>query len=173
MEEKITLNLTETWLMAPDPDAIGKQLRSMRLKHGLTQEKLSELLSMVCDHTVSRNAVSSWENGKKMLSLEHVLALAEMYGCSLDELVLSYRRSSADGDGDQPVPLHPKISKTVSAYSLFLCPDFGRDFFCGEFDKKSEQACFFTERNDRRKTKAAPDAFGKGNPQWAEGAGRM
>ena len=45
-----------------------------------------------------------WENGKKLPSLSHVVFLAELYSCSLDELVISYRRSREADDGDQSVP---------------------------------------------------------------------
>lgn len=102
--KKLTINYKTAWLMGIDPVATGRQLRSKRCAHHLTQEKLSELFEDGGD-SATKNAISSWETGKKLPSLPHVVFLAELYNCSLDELVLSYRRSCNEDDRDQPVPL--------------------------------------------------------------------
>lgn len=103
-KQRLTISRAKAWLMGIDPVATGRQLRSMRRKHNLTQEMLSELFEEGYD-SASRVAISNWETGKKLPSLEHVVFLAELYGCSLDELVVSYRRSCITEDCDQPVPL--------------------------------------------------------------------
>lgn len=92
-----------TWLMGFDPVATGQQLRRMRRANDLTQEALSEVFELAGD-SASRVTISNWENGRKVPTIFHLVFLAELYGCSLDELVLSYRRSRDAGDGDQPSP---------------------------------------------------------------------
>ena len=60
---------------------IASKLKNMRIKHGFSQEKLAEQLM------VSRQAVSKWENGESLPDMENMIALAKLYGTSLDELV--------------------------------------------------------------------------------------
>lgn len=103
-KQRLTISRAKAWLMGIDPVATGRQLRSMRRKHNLTQEMLSELFEEAGE-SASRVAISNWETGKKLPSLAHVVFLAELYRCSPDELVVSYRRSHITEDCDQPVPL--------------------------------------------------------------------
>lgn len=60
---------------------IAEKLKNLRIKHGLSQEKLAEQLM------VSRQAVSKWENGEALPDMENMIALAKLYNTSLDELV--------------------------------------------------------------------------------------
>lgn len=98
----ISINYAKAWLMGIDPTATGRQLKKLRQTHHLTQEFLSELFEQGGD-SASRVIISMWENGKKLPTLSHIVFLAELYDCALDELVISYRRSRGDGDRDQPV----------------------------------------------------------------------
>lgn len=99
------INYANSWLMGIDPVATGRRLQELRRKNHLTQEDLSELFEW-CDISASRVSISVWENGKKTPSLLHFVFLSELYGCSLDELVISYRRSRESADRDQPVPYY-------------------------------------------------------------------
>ena len=103
--KKTTINYATAWLMGIDLIATGKQLKAKRRSHSLTQEELSECFEQGGD-SASRAVISMWENGKKLPSLSHVVFLAELYSCSLDELVISCRRSREADDGDQPVPFY-------------------------------------------------------------------
>lgn len=94
---------TMRWDMEYDAEASGRQMRRMRLKHHLTLDQLSELFELT-GYTASKTAIRKWETGDSMPTLVRVLFLAELYNCSLDELVLSYRRSRSDEDRDQPIP---------------------------------------------------------------------
>ena len=55
-------------------------LGQFREKRGLTQEQLAEKLN------ASRPAVSKWECGDATPDLDNLVALAELYGITLDEL---------------------------------------------------------------------------------------
>ena len=56
-------------------------LAQLRREKGLSQEQLADLMD------VSRQAVSKWEAGQSMPDLARLVALAELFGVSLDALV--------------------------------------------------------------------------------------
>ena len=60
---------------------LGNRLAALRKEKGYSQEDLAEKLG------VSRQAVSKWENGEASPDTNNLIALADLYGISLDELV--------------------------------------------------------------------------------------
>ena len=56
-------------------------LRALRQEKGFTQGSLAEKLN------ISLKTVSHWETGYTEPSVSQLIALAELYGVSLDELV--------------------------------------------------------------------------------------
>lgn len=60
---------------------IGDKIKEQRLKKELTQEQLSDLLN------VSRSTVSSWEVGRNYPDLETIVAISDLFGISLDNLL--------------------------------------------------------------------------------------
>ena len=68
-------------------------LKIFRKDSGLTQEQVAEKLN------VSRQAVAKWENGETLPDIESCIALADLYGTTVDILVRnlsSYATSSKD-----------------------------------------------------------------------------
>ncbi len=61
--------------------AVGENIKNIRKKLGITQEELSEKLS------VTRQAVSNWENGKTEPDIETLTKIAQIFDISIDELV--------------------------------------------------------------------------------------
>lgn len=59
----------------------ANRLYELRKKHNLSQEELAERLG------VSRQAVSKWERSEASPDTDNLIALAKIYGLSLDELV--------------------------------------------------------------------------------------
>ena len=55
-------------------------IKSLRLKRGISQEVLAEKLS------VNQTAISQWEIGKSNPSSDRLPKLAEVLNCSIDEL---------------------------------------------------------------------------------------
>ncbi|HCF82511.1 MAG TPA: AbrB family transcriptional regulator [Ruminococcaceae bacterium] len=55
-------------------------LKFFRQKFGYTQEQIAESLD------VSRQAVAKWENGSSLPNIDNVIALADLYGISVDML---------------------------------------------------------------------------------------
>ena len=63
--------------------SLGEALKEQRVRCQMTQEFVAEHLS------VSRQAVSKWENGTSDPSTSNLLALAKLYGISTEELLKS------------------------------------------------------------------------------------
>lgn len=62
---------------------IADRLVALRREHRLSQEELASQLG------VSRQAVSKWERAESSPDTDNLIALARLYGISLDELLLS------------------------------------------------------------------------------------
>ena len=83
-------------LWGVDPAATGARLKQYRNANHLTQEGLSGILTDGGD-PASRVSISMWESGKKLPTLSHMVFLRELYGCTLDELICTYRQSAKGG----------------------------------------------------------------------------
>ena len=59
---------------------LGKKIRQLRFKAGLTQEQLAEKLG------IGPQSVSKWENAATMPDITALPLLAEIFGVSIDEL---------------------------------------------------------------------------------------
>lgn len=65
------------------------QIRIMRTQNGLTQSALAERLG------VSQQAVARWETSKALPRVKTIMNLANLFGCTIDEL---YDRALPDRD---------------------------------------------------------------------------
>ena len=70
--------------------ALGEVLRAHRVRCKMTQEFLAERLG------VSRQAVSKWENGTSDPSTSNLMALAKLYGVSVEELLRHVTGTASD-----------------------------------------------------------------------------
>lgn len=68
-------------------------LKIYRKENGLTQEQVAEKLN------VSRQAVAKWENGETLPDIESCIALADLYGTTVDILVRNLSSYSAADNG--------------------------------------------------------------------------
>lgn len=69
----------------------ANRLYELRKQHGYSQDELADKLN------VSRQAISKWERSESSPDTDNLIALARLYGVSLDEL-LNYTPSSASTD---------------------------------------------------------------------------
>ena len=69
---------------------LAQRLYEMRKAHNLSQEELADKLN------VSRQAVSKWECGDSSPDTDNLIALSELYGVSLDELVRGANSKAAE-----------------------------------------------------------------------------
>lgn len=61
----------------------ANKLVKLRKSRGMSQEMLAEKMN------VSRQAVSKWERAESSPDTEHLIALAKLYGISMDEMLKS------------------------------------------------------------------------------------
>lgn len=65
-----------------NPEECGSRIRELRKKANLTQNQMSEDLHISVDH------LRSIENGRRIASIDLMVELAELFGVSLDYLIL-------------------------------------------------------------------------------------
>lgn len=66
----------------------ANRLYELRKKQGLSQEELAEKLG------VSRQAISKWERSEASPDTDNLIALAKIYGLSLDELIYGEKQNT-------------------------------------------------------------------------------
>lgn len=97
---------------------IGEQIQNIRIKKGLTQERLAEMLE------VSRQSVSKWELGQAVPDVDKIIRMSELFDVSTDTLLLR----SAEDIQENKNPLHlgcvylvvKDFEKSVEFYEKFL-----------------------------------------------------
>ena len=65
---------------------LGKRIAEIRKEHDLTQEDLAEICC------VTRQTISSWENGKSYLDLETLVLISDTFDVSLDSVLKGDRK---------------------------------------------------------------------------------
>lgn len=81
---------------------LGVTLQELRKKNGLSQEELADKLG------VSRQAVSKWERGEALPDIENLIAIAKLYGVSLDDLVGNAKKTENTEEEKEPVSKEEK-----------------------------------------------------------------
>ena len=90
-------------------------LQYLRAQRNFTQERLAMLLG------VSRQAISKWESGKAYPEMDKLLMICDLFGCTLDDLVL--------GDVRTPQSLAGVTSEQVDGTVSADCSEAGHDAF--------------------------------------------
>lgn len=98
--------------------SIGNRLYQYRRKSGLSQEELAAKLG------VSRQAVSKWERGESSPDTDNLIAIANLYSVTLDELIngdSTVKKSTDDNLSSAPeeLPSVPRIQNPVKRHSLY------------------------------------------------------
>lgn len=74
---------------------LKERLAALRQEKGLSQVELAERLN------VTRQAISKWETGTAVPSIDNLIGLSRLYGISLDDLL----GNNTNGESDVP-PMH-------------------------------------------------------------------
>lgn len=96
-------------------------LKELRKAHRYTQEEVAEKIS------VSRQAVAKWENGETVPDINNCIALAELYGVTLDDLVNHSKQKN--GIGIQPEGKHVFGTVKVGERGQIVIPKKAREIF--------------------------------------------
>ena len=78
---------------------LGERIKEQRIGSGLSQEKVAELVG------VSRQAVTKWESGQSAPSTENLFKLAEIFGTTVDLLLM-------DGESEE----RPGVAEQMAAF---------------------------------------------------------
>ena len=101
-----------------------EKLQELRKSRGLTQEELAEILF------VSRTAVSKWESGRGMPSIESLKAISKFFAVTLDDLLSSEELLVIAEDDHKQKEMHIRDMiyglLDCSMALLFLLPFFGQ-----------------------------------------------
>lgn len=73
---------------------IPMNLKRLRCAAGLSRKEVAEYLN------VSERAISHYENGERHIRLDFVVKLADLYECSIGDVVLAQLRS---GKSESPI----------------------------------------------------------------------
>ena len=65
-----------------DSKKIGAVITVLRKKHGYSQEKLAGMFFIL------KQAVSKWENGRFLPDLSHLPRPAQLFDCSIDDIIM-------------------------------------------------------------------------------------
>lgn len=102
----------------------NEKLQELRKQKGLTQEELAEILF------VSRTAVSKWESGRGMPSIESLKAISKFFTVTLDDLLSSEELLVIAEDDHKQKEMHIRDMiyglLDCSMALLFLLPFFGQ-----------------------------------------------
>ena len=102
----------------------NEKLQELRKQKGLTQEELAEILF------VSRTAVSKWESGRGMPSIESLKAISKFFAVTLDDLLSSEELLviAEDDHKQKEMYIRDMIYGLLdcSMALLFLLPVFGQ-----------------------------------------------
>lgn len=71
----------------------SNRLYELRKKRGLSQEEAANKLN------VTRQTFSKWENGDSTPDMEKLVAISDLFGISMDELVLGKEQKLTEGAG--------------------------------------------------------------------------
>lgn len=100
---------------------INTNLKKLREMHRYTQEEVADKIG------VSRQAVAKWENGGTVPDINNCLALAELYGVTLDDLI-NYS-DDKEGIGIQPKGKHIFGWVKVGERGQIVIPKKAREIF--------------------------------------------
>ena len=75
----------------------AQKLKELRTKAGMSQEKLAEKVG------VSRQAITKWETDKGAPDMDNLMALSDLFGVSVDELLGREARRPSEGYLDERV----------------------------------------------------------------------
>lgn len=74
---------------------IAQRLYELRRKHGFSQEALAEALGL------SRQAISKWERSESAPDMGNLIALADLYGMTIDELIRPTDETEGSEDAEE------------------------------------------------------------------------
>ena len=101
---------------------LGGRILEYRTARGMSQLALSEALG------VSRQSVSKWETDASVPELDKLVAMSEMFGVSLDELVRGVKPAAAEPEPAPPAEQQRSFERR-QIVGIILLDDIRTDMF--------------------------------------------
>lgn len=101
---------------------ISQNIQSLRKRKGFSQEVLAEKLN------VSRQTVTKWETGESQPDASNCIALAKLFGISIDDL-LTYNQSDAFNLPLPPKGKHIFGTAKINERGQIVIPKSARELF--------------------------------------------
>ncbi len=95
---------------------LGEKIYTLRTKSNMSQEALADSLD------VSRQSISKWENNTSVPELEKLIKMSELFGVSLDELILN--RTAEDTKSSQDTNIQKSVNTRIIIGVILLCFSF-------------------------------------------------
>ena len=92
-----------------------EKLTSLRIENGFSQQELAERLN------VTRQAISMWESGANIPSIDSLILLSKLYGVSVDELLgLAAGKKDEEAKAEAPANAGKSPRRLLIAAALLL-----------------------------------------------------
>lgn len=91
---------------------IGIAIRKMRLEKKMTQQQLAEEMGLTLQ------TISKWETGKGIPDLNNVIKLAEIFGCTTDDLLRPAQESAQSEESTQAIAAEPEVLERERSGSI-------------------------------------------------------
>ena len=75
---------------------IGQRIESFRKEEQMSQEELAKELSEMLGYKISRETVAHWENGIRAINSTHIVAIAELFQKTTDEILFGVKPENRD-----------------------------------------------------------------------------
>lgn len=95
-------------------ELIGKFIQEERKKLNITQEELANMIH------VSNKAVSKWENGKGMPSIDYIVLLAKTFNVSVTEILEGKRNNDNSKSNEEVIVKSLKTNKKLFIVNIIL-----------------------------------------------------
>lgn len=91
-----------------DAKKVGAKISSLRKEIGCSQEKLAELLK------ITPQAISKWENGHSLPETSSLPILAQIFGCSIDDIIMPAYSIDERVEQDKPNALEQQAERIAN-----------------------------------------------------------
>lgn len=98
---------------------ISENLQNLRKQQQLSQEQLANLLG------ISRQSVSKWESGDSCPETDKLIALCELFHCSMDELVMGQIVTKAESSSQEQKNILHQYDLLMNKFAIAIAAGVG------------------------------------------------
>ena len=103
------------------PKEIGKRLRALREKHGLTRDKLVEKIEVKCYSAISTKSIQRYEDGEILPKIDNLICFAEFFDTTLDYII--FGKETSNDNSFTYYDNFKRINRLIYSLSAYLAKD--------------------------------------------------